>query len=233
MPTRNRGHFVAQSVRYFQRQDWEHRELIIIDDGGEDRSSDFCRNKRIRYVHKSEPLTIGAKRNLACELAQGSIIAHWDDDDWYSADRLSIQAAPLVQELGEVSAFSDCIFCELPKWRFWKCSSLVFSRMFVGDAHAGTLVFRRELFESGMRYPNSSLAEDALFLYMSHRAGARLCRLSAEGKFIYFRHSRSAWQFACGEYIDPRGWCRIGEPDIPAEDRIFLKAQWGILKEAK
>src|SRR5260370_35469672 len=107
MPTRNRGHFVAQSVRFFQRQDWDHRELIIIDDGREGRSSDFCRNKRIRYVHKSEPLTIGAKRNLACELAQGSIIAHWDDDDWYSADRLSIQAAPLVQELAARGASLD------------------------------------------------------------------------------------------------------------------------------
>ena len=25
---------------------------------------------------------LGAKRNLACELARGEIIVHWDDDDW-------------------------------------------------------------------------------------------------------------------------------------------------------
>jgi glycosyltransferase involved in cell wall biosynthesis len=33
MPTFNRRAFVPQAIRYFLRQDFEHKELIIVDDG--------------------------------------------------------------------------------------------------------------------------------------------------------------------------------------------------------
>jgi glycosyltransferase involved in cell wall biosynthesis len=33
MPTYNRRHFVPQAIKYFLRQDYPHKELIILDDG--------------------------------------------------------------------------------------------------------------------------------------------------------------------------------------------------------
>jgi glycosyltransferase involved in cell wall biosynthesis len=33
MPTYNRRHFVPNALRYFCRQDYPHKELIIVDDG--------------------------------------------------------------------------------------------------------------------------------------------------------------------------------------------------------
>ena len=36
MPTANRRAFVPQALAYFMRQDYPHRELIIVDDGPND-----------------------------------------------------------------------------------------------------------------------------------------------------------------------------------------------------
>ena len=72
MPTRNRRRFVGQSIWYFLRQDYAHRELIILDDG-EDAVADLVPNMtRIRYVRLDRRLSLGAKRNLGCELSRGA-----------------------------------------------------------------------------------------------------------------------------------------------------------------
>jgi glycosyltransferase involved in cell wall biosynthesis len=71
MPTCNRRNFVAQSVSYFLRQDYPYKELVILDDG-EDAVGDLVPDdERIRYIRLNQGLSLGAKRNLGCELSQG------------------------------------------------------------------------------------------------------------------------------------------------------------------
>ena len=52
---------------------------------------------RIRYVRLERRLSVGEKRNRACELARGDVIAHWDDDDWYARSRLRFHVGQLRQ----------------------------------------------------------------------------------------------------------------------------------------
>src|SRR5688572_22799316 len=95
MPTCNRRQFISQSVWYFLRQDYDPKELIVIDDG-EDRIADLLpKDDRIRYVRLDRRMPLGAKRNLACSVSQGAFVAHWDDDDWIGHDRLSRQVRAL------------------------------------------------------------------------------------------------------------------------------------------
>src|SRR5438094_9881235 len=93
MPTRNRRPLAAQAVAYFLRQDYPNRELIVVDDGDESVADLIPDDARVRYRYLDHRLSVGAKRNLACELSRGELIAHWDDDDWMAADRLSRQVA--------------------------------------------------------------------------------------------------------------------------------------------
>jgi O-antigen biosynthesis protein len=225
MATRDRRDYVLQSIRYFQRQNYPSRELLILDDGTQDLSSEIGTDQRIRYLRLPPGLTIGAKRNRGCELARGNIIAQWDDDDWYAPNRLSAQAAPLLAGTAQISGLSAGVFFDLDRWQFWRCSPALHERMFVGDVHGGTLVFQRSLFEQGLRYPDRSLAEDAWFLHYAIRRGARLHKLPGEPLFIYLRHARSSWRFACGEFIDRDGWQRAPEPFLPPEDRAFYQAR--------
>jgi glycosyltransferase involved in cell wall biosynthesis len=225
MPTCDRPDFVLQSIRYFQRQDYPSRELIIIDDGKVDLSARIPCDPSIRYIRLSTPMSIGMKRNKGCELANGQFIAHWDDDDWYDARRLSVQMSPLLAGIADVSGLFAGTFFDLHRWEFWECAPELHKRLFVEDVHGGTLVFRRSLFNNPGRYPDRSLAEDALFLRQCVRAGARLVRVPNEGLFIYVRHGANSWSFACGQYLTRSGWQRIPEPGLPAGDRSFYENQ--------
>lgn len=221
MATRDRPDFVLQSIRYFERQDYPARELLILDDGGDDLASQMPRDNRIRYLRLPPGLSIGAKRNRGCELARGTIIAHWDDDDWYASGRLSAQVAPLLTGHAEISALRADVFFDLTRWQFWRCTPDLHRRLFVEDVHGGTLVYFRRCWELLARYPDFSLAEDAAFLQQVVHHGARLCKLSNNRLFIYLRHLRNSWAFDCGQYLDPQGWQRLPEPPLPPEDRAF------------
>src|SRR5262249_44687326 len=74
MPTSNRRRFVAQSIHYFVRQDYPHRELLVLD-GGDDGVKDLVSDDaRIRYVGLAQSMVLGAKRSVACELAGGAFV---------------------------------------------------------------------------------------------------------------------------------------------------------------
>jgi len=71
MPTHNRRRFVPQAIRCFLRQDYPNLELLIVDDGSDQISDCLPESSRIRYLRLDRKLTIGAKRNVACEQAHG------------------------------------------------------------------------------------------------------------------------------------------------------------------
>ncbi|MEZ4771302.1 MAG: glycosyltransferase [Caldilineales bacterium] len=225
MPTGNRADYVLQSVHYLQRQDHANWELIIVDDGSDDLAGRLPADPRIRHQQVRRGLSIGAKRNHACELARGEIVVQWDDDDWYGPARLSRQIAPLLAGEADITALDDTIFFEPDKWAFWRCSPELHRRLFVEDVHGGTLAFRRRVWRDLGRYPDRSLAEDAWFLRQTMRRGARLGRLSGDGLFLYLRHGDNAWTFACGQFLDPGGWQRIDEPLYLQADRAFYAAE--------
>ena len=97
--------------------------------------------------------------------------------------------------------------------QFWSTQPALHQRMFVGNVHGGTLVFRKCLFSEGMRYPEINLAEDAWLLHNALRKGKRLLRLSNPGVFVYVRHGTNAWtECVPGRFINPAGWERIAPP---------------------
>ncbi|HET9920643.1 MAG TPA: glycosyltransferase, partial [Ktedonobacteraceae bacterium] len=225
MPTRNRRVFVRQALLYFERQDYPNKELVIVDDG-EDRIADLVAGHPfVRYIARDQKLSIGAKRNLACELAQGSIIAHWDDDDWYAPHRLSYQLAPLLAEQADITGLETACFFDLRSWQAWACSPVLHRRLFVGDVHGGTLVYWRRVWERLSRYPNLSIAEDARFLLAACQRQARLQKLAHGQCFVYLRHERNAWRFPLGSYLDSSGWQKVDlNAFLPEEDQAFYRA---------
>jgi glycosyltransferase involved in cell wall biosynthesis len=224
MPTYERRRYVPQALQSFLQQDYPNRELIIVDDG-KDAIGDLVEGlPNVRYFHVART-SIGAKRNLACRHAAGEIIAHWDDDDWYSPDRLRYQAMPIIAGKADLTGLENAFVLELPRGEFWTTEPALHQRLFVGNVHGGTLVYRTELWSQGMRYPEVNLAEDAGLLVRATRQGKRLMRLSNPGVFVYVRHGHNAWrQFAPGTFIDPKGWQRIAAPlDFPVKVFEFYK----------
>lgn len=88
--------------RNFCEQDYDSKELIVIETG-EDGPSPFFHEKQktdnrlfYRYFRVPEnQWSIGLKRNLACYFAAGEVISHFDDDDLYAPCYLSVMVGCL------------------------------------------------------------------------------------------------------------------------------------------
>jgi glycosyltransferase involved in cell wall biosynthesis len=220
MPTFNRRPFVPLALESFRRQDYPAKELIVVDDGA-DPVRDLVEGAAgVRYLRLPARASIGEKRNLACAAAQGAIIAHWDDDDWYAPNRLRHQIAPLLSEQADLTGLENSYLLELPEVRFWLTRAGLHARMFTGDVHGGTLVYWKRLISEGLRYPAINLAEDAALIYAALRARKRLSRLPNRGVFVYVRHGRNAWQFQPGQFLDPTGWESTCPPPGFSADRL-------------
>jgi len=224
MPTYNRRAYVPQALQSFLQQDYPNRELIVIDDGTDPIEDLISTTTNIQYLRMPNRLSIGAKRNLACQHARGEIIAHWDDDDWYSPDRLRYQVAPIVAGVADLTGLENKFVLELPAGDFWTTNRQLHERMFVENVHGGTLVYQKNVWTEGKGYPEVNLAEDAWLLYRATHSGKRLQRLSNPGVFVYVRHDKNAWrQFAPGSFIDPNGWQRLPRPaHFPARAFSFF-----------
>jgi glycosyltransferase involved in cell wall biosynthesis len=212
MPTSNRRAFIPLALTCFRAQTYSNKELVVIDDGSDPVADLLQDSPDVRYVRIPQRLTIGAKRNLACREAQGEIIAHWDDDDWYAPDRLERQIAPIAEGQADMTGLANRFVLEMPLGQFWTTTDHLHRRMFVGDVHGGTLVYSRSILNGSIRYPEINLAEDAFLIREALRRNKRLLRLENSGSFVYLRHARNAWRFETGRFIDPSGWQQTTAP---------------------
>lgn len=212
MPTYNRRPFVSLSLSCFQRQTYPNKELLVVDDGSDAVGDLLQEYPRVRYIRANRRLTIGAKRNLACERAEGELIAHWDDDDWYSPERLAEQIKPLCAQTHDLTGLASTYVLQMPAGQFWSTTPELHRRMFVADIHGGTLLFRKSLWLEGIRYPEVNLAEDAGLLRRAMSTRKRILRLDNPGLFIYLRHGKNTWKFESGRFLDPSGWRSLPPP---------------------
>lgn len=91
--TRNRADMLGESLHSVLCQTFGDIEVIIVDDGSEDRTREVVEqlnDPRVRYVHQSHR-GISAARNLGTDHARGDWIAVHDDDDVMLPFRLAEQ----------------------------------------------------------------------------------------------------------------------------------------------
>lgn len=86
LPTYNRAQTLMRSINSVLCQTYSKLELIIVDDGSEDCTSELVqtiRDKRVRYI-KQENQGACVARNRGIAEAKGYLIAFQDsDDEWY------------------------------------------------------------------------------------------------------------------------------------------------------
>lgn len=220
MPTGDRREWALQAIRYFQRQSWGARELVIVDDGREGLEGDLPCDPRIRYIRRDQRMTIGAKRNLACDHARGDYVVLWDDDDWHGPERIARQLAPIRSGRAQLTALQHAPFLEVATGAWWRCAPDLHRRIFLMDVMGGTLAFPRPLFSRGCRFPDASLAEDAAFLRAAVQGGARLEAIGAEDLYVYVRHGANTWRFSMSQG-QVGGWSERAAPAAIGEEFGF------------
>lgn len=161
MPTADRRLFVPQAIKYFLRQDYAKRELIIVDDGAEAVRDLVPDDESILYIRMDRKASLGAKRNLACEYARGEIIIDWDDDDWYAPHRVSYQVAALLEAGADLCGTNDLLFYDMIKERGWRYVYPSDRKLWLSGS---TLCYTRACW-AAQRFADVTLCEDVMFVW--------------------------------------------------------------------
>ena len=226
--TASRRAFLERSIAAFLRQDYTHKELIIVADGTVEHLVDIIPDvPHVEYVFvdrrgTTAKMTNGAKRNLAVSLARGSIIATWDDDDVYGPHRLTRQAQPLLDGTCELTGLRTGAIYNISTGECFTLDNSVHKQMFHANVHGGTIMYWKHVWEKA-QYPNVNVGEDAEFMRRAIPA-KKVVQVPNHGDFVYIRHGGNAWSFTAGTHIDAEGWQRVGiEHYLPAEDIAFYQ----------
>lgn len=166
MPTANRRRFVPAAIRLFLEQDFDEKELIIVDDGDDSIADLVPTHPQIRYIALPKPTKLGSKRNIACESALGEFIVHWDDDDWHAPWRLRYQVSALERGNLDVCGLDDILFVDGAKEEAWEFTQ---PKGVVPWLCGATLCYRKSFWNNNP-FPNISRGEDSRFIFAARRA---------------------------------------------------------------
>jgi Glycosyl transferase family 2 len=164
-PTWERREFLPYLLYIWQYQDYpaEQRELIILDDSAQSNADLVAMlvgdADNVRYVHSTERLALGKKRNLLNEMAKGEYILCFDDDDFYPADKISYQ----INQMQLHSArFSGCD--QIYVW--YSHLDKIYLTWPFGPKHAlnGTFGLHRNLLAKHRYEDDATLGEEGGFL---------------------------------------------------------------------
>lgn len=95
--------FLERLWVFVASQDYPLLEWLIEDDSDEEHV--FFRelnDPRVSYVHYSEQLTVGVKRNNLADRSRGTFIVHFDDDDYYAPGYVLAQISALTKSGAEL-----------------------------------------------------------------------------------------------------------------------------------
>ncbi len=189
MVTADRAGLARRSVDCFLAQTWGNRELVVVDDGGQDYTPLFAAIPADRLVYhrvaKAPDNTLGRLRNLSLDLARGSIVAQWDDDDWYHPDRLARQIAVLDTGKAACVLRGTLMHLDAPDW---------FDHPYVGTLEPGvpgSIVHRAA---PAVRYPEKRRGEDTD--YLAHWPPQAIGVLDAPELFVRAFHGGNTWERA-------------------------------------
>lgn len=182
MPTADRLKFIPSAINNFCKQSYPEKELIIVDDGLIKVKSVIPSRNDIHYIELDKKYTVGAKRNIACKNAHGTIIIHMDDDDWYAQNWIDIQVETLLKSPADICGLDQLFFYEILTGNCWKYTYPTNARKWVAGA---TMAYYKS-FWNKRPFRNIQVGEDNLFVW---RRGVRVYPHAHLDAFISILHS--------------------------------------------
>jgi glycosyltransferase involved in cell wall biosynthesis len=221
MPTYGRPELVAEAVAMFLAQDYPAKELIVLNDcnGQTFHGSIPCVNV-INQQHRY--LSLGEKRNAAIEMAQGEILAVWDDDDVHLPWRLSFS-------LAEMRKWNTEFYRPAEFLAYWGELELHDNQALDSWVSHGPSMFSRSLWRRVGGYPPQGVGEDAEFFRRIHKDLQKefiKYPLDPENRF-YILRGKSLYQHMSmggGEKPLDTGPASIAIVPIPIRDPILRQA---------
>jgi len=149
--TYNRRAFLKEAVLSVLDQDYQDKEIIIIDDGSTDGSFEEVRKFPLRYVWKQNG-GISSARNMGIGISNGEFIAFLDVDDLWKKGKLTKQVQTMIENQIDIS-YTDEIWIRNgerlnQRGRHRKYSGFIFERCLpLCIISPSSVVIKRKVFD--------------------------------------------------------------------------------------
>lgn len=154
MPTRDRRKWIPRALECWQAQTYSPLQLVVLDNGADSIKDLLPNDPRIIYTRAGQGMKLGMLRNLACQLATGEFIAHWDDDDWYAPDRIARQ----------VEAIGSAPMCVPQGCHFASDKQAYKLDASTGYGIGSGLLYRRDYWQRTRFTPIAHCGEDSMYI---------------------------------------------------------------------
>jgi len=187
-PTFNRRPFIPIMLKCFEHQTYpkDKIEWIIIDDGTDKIEDLVTHIPQVKYLKYDTKLTLGQKRNIGNDAAQGEIIVYMDDDDYYPPERISHAVDMLKQSPKALCAGSSAMFIHFKHIN----KMLQFGPYGPNHSTAATFAFKKELLKQSRFDEVSSVAEEKQFL---KDYTVPFVQLESNKSILVFSHSHNSF----------------------------------------
>lgn len=209
-PTEERPHRLHALYGLLQKQSYREWEWLIYDTSLS--PAPPFEDPRIRYLHREERETLGAKRAWLVEQARGASLIHCDDDDYYAPSYLKTMVGHL-KRCDFVAFHSWFLYDEKTDSLFYRATDEVRQRYYHIDAFSGdsireilpkrqeelpkvqangfSFAYRKEVGEA-CPFPDCDLGEDQSFYRAVVGAGFRIALKPEEkGVVVHMMHDRN------------------------------------------
>ncbi|MBK8943905.1 MAG: glycosyltransferase family 2 protein [Ignavibacteriae bacterium] len=165
LPTFNRINYLERSINSVINQTFKNWELLIIDDGSEDKTFELANkflmnDERIKYLkHQNKGLPISL--NTGIQISSGKYLTFLGSDDEYKLNHLELRISEI-----EKNPNVDCLFggLEIIGDEFVKDKNDLTKLVHLNDcAVGGTFFGKREMFIAMKGFRNINYAEDSDF----------------------------------------------------------------------
>lgn len=113
--TDSRPLLLQRAIACFERQVYPKKELVISYPEGDLFTKQvidqviFISDIKVIVLERSKKEILGTSRNNAVMAANGEFICIWDDDDWYSNDRISDQYQAIQDSNFKASVYTNIV----------------------------------------------------------------------------------------------------------------------------
>lgn len=178
VPVYNVERYLERCVDSIINQTYRNLEIILVDDGSTDKSSEICdryekKDNRVRVLHKRNGGAASA-RNKGLEVATGEYIGFVDSDDYIASDMYEALYRHMREDVDVVTCGMVYIDRSGHKKKYYCTKEMV---CFDNIQSLRELLCQRYLVFSPcdklfkkkaigkIRYPNNRVCEDLLFIY--------------------------------------------------------------------
>jgi glycosyltransferase involved in cell wall biosynthesis len=163
IPVYNYDLYLAEAIESVLSQTYQQLEVIVVDDGSTDQSSEVARSfaeRGVQYCHQVHA-GIGPARNKGVELAQGDYIAFLDADDRWPDEKIELQLRAFENDSTLEMVFGQAVQLQNgPEWESGvKDGELPAAGMVPGMVPGTMLIKRASFLRVGMFLGNWKVGE--------------------------------------------------------------------------